>query len=175
MPTSVIGSPGIDISATCFRPLACAGLAKTMAARAATITDVERGFIGSLPRSFFGKPQRQIITIRLMCASLQEAVSDLCKPRRCTIPCSEATLSLQVRCCVRWRFGANDIRHHRSCREMADYADHIGETLIAERRFGSLEHVVSKRPCRQQSTRHGVHHLVGAVPEFRLFPRVDGL
>jgi hypothetical protein len=58
---------------------------------------------------------------------------------------------------------------------MADYADHIGETLIAQRRFSSLEHIVSERPCRQQLTRHDVHHLVGAVREFRLFPRIDGL
>jgi hypothetical protein len=51
----VIGSPGIDISATCLRPPACAGLAEIMAASAATITDVERDFIGSLPVSFLGK------------------------------------------------------------------------------------------------------------------------
>src|SRR6266446_3457507 len=47
MPMSVIGSPGIDISATCFRPPACAGLAEIMAASAATTTDVERDFIGT--------------------------------------------------------------------------------------------------------------------------------
>ena len=58
---------------------------------------------------------------------------------------------------------------------MADDTDHIGKTLIAERRFGSLEDVVPERPCRQQFTRHGVHHLVGAVCEIRLFTRVDGL
>ena len=34
---------------------ACAGLAEIMAASAATITDVERDFIGSLPISFIGK------------------------------------------------------------------------------------------------------------------------
>jgi hypothetical protein len=55
MPMSVIGSPGIAISATCFTPPACAGLAEIMAASAATITDVERDFIGSLPASFLGK------------------------------------------------------------------------------------------------------------------------
>src|SRR5258706_7869916 len=55
---SVIGSPGIDISATCFRPPACAGLAEIMAASAATITDVERDFIGSLPVTFLGRHWR---------------------------------------------------------------------------------------------------------------------
>jgi hypothetical protein len=60
MPMSVIGSPGIDISATCFRPPACAGLAKIIAASAATITNMERDFIGSLPGSFLGKHQRHI-------------------------------------------------------------------------------------------------------------------
>src|SRR5258707_1265868 len=55
MPMSVIGSPGIDISATCFRPPACAGLAEIMAASAATITDVERDFIGSLHVSFLSR------------------------------------------------------------------------------------------------------------------------
>jgi hypothetical protein len=55
---SVIGSPGIDISATCFRPAACAGLAEIMAASAATITDVERDFIGYLPVFILGKHYR---------------------------------------------------------------------------------------------------------------------
>jgi hypothetical protein len=54
MPMSVIGSPGIDISATCFRPPAGAGLAEIMVASTATITDMERDFIGSLPVSFLG-------------------------------------------------------------------------------------------------------------------------
>src|SRR5262245_64844374 len=58
---------------------------------------------------------------------------------------------------------------------MADDADHIGETLIAERRFGSLEDIVSERPGLQQFTRRDVHHPVGAVREIRLFTRVDGL
>ena len=52
-------------------------------------------------------------------------------------------LTLKVRWRVRRRFGANNICHHRSCREMADYADDVGEALIAKHRFGGLEDVVS--------------------------------
>src|SRR5262245_21511620 len=66
IPMSVVGSPGIDISAACFRPPAGAGLAATITASATTSTDVESDFIRSLPESFLGKHWRHIILRPLM-------------------------------------------------------------------------------------------------------------